>query len=475
MAMFLNLPKVPLPGPKTMPVLGSKAAVLRFLGDTVEGMLSLHETYGELVAMSRDDPGWLSVAGGELCRAVLSRADLYPNFIESPIRMPEGSAAGTIKTHNILALNGEPHRQTRRQILTGFTKERLRNYGEKMVAYTSRRIEGWTIPGRFEARTQMQLLSLEIAMGCLFGLGLEESRELCQASARLMDLVLSPIVALLPLRIPGTPYANFMTSCDQVVDGFQQLIERRRREGLGEDVLSALITAEDEQGNKMSDRQLAGQASTLFNASHDTTAMTLTWACLMLATHTEVQDAVAQEVEAALGGAPPSLADLERMPLLGRVIDETLRLFPATPNLFFRRSKVPTTLGGHELPAGVTVVISPLVTHRDPKLFPDPKRFRPARWEQLRVGPYEYIPFGAGVRRCLGAGFAGQATRLALARILQCARLAAPRAQTIDYKAKGVVLGLERELDLELLPPGEALPQPAEIDGSISRLVEFGG
>lgn len=474
MAMFLNLPKVPLPGPKTMPVIGNKAAVLRFLGDPVEGMLSLHETYGNLVAMSRDDPGWLSVAGGELTHAVLSRADLYPNFIESPIRMPEGSAADTIK-NNILGQNGESHRQTRRQLMSGFTKERLRSYGEKIVNYATHHIEAWTIPGSFGPHAQMQSISLEIAMGCLYGLSLEESHELCKASARLMDLVLSPVVALLPLRIPGTPYADFMTSCEQVVDGFQTLIARRRSEGLGEDVLSALITAEDEQGNKMTDRELVGQASTLFNASHDTTAMTLTWACLMLATHVDVQDAVANEVETVLDGAPPSLADLERMPLLGRVVDETLRLFPATPNLFFRRSSAPTTLGGHELPAGATLVISPLVTHRDPKLFPDPKRFRPGRWEQLRVGPYEYIPFGAGVRRCLGAGFAAQSTRLVLASVLQRARLAAPRAQTIDYKAKGVVLGLQGEIDLELLAPGETLPEPGAIDGTILRLVEFGG
>lgn len=472
MVMFLDLPKVPLPGPRTMPVLGGKISLMRFLGDPVKNMLDLREEFGEFVALSKDDPGWVCAFGSEFNREILSNPGLYPNFIESPIRKPADSAAATLD-YNILVINGDLHRSKRRVLMAAFTKARLQAYGEQMVEIAGRQIGRWRVPGAFRAREAMTDISLEIAMRCLFGLGLEESRALCTDSARIMDLVLSPAAALFPFSLPGTPYREYMTCSERVDGAFRRLIAARRAEPKEDDVLSAMIHATDDDGEHMTDRELVGQAATLFNASHDTSAMTLTWACLMLATHPEIQREAAEEVKEAIGDAPPTLEDIERMPKLGWIIQETLRLFPATPNLFFRRSSADSELGGRKLPAGATFILSPLVTHRDPKVFPNPRRFDPKRWDGLRLGPYDYIPFGAGVRRCVGAGFAGQSTRLILATFLQNARIAAPRPQRIDYRAKGVVLGLERDFDLELLSPDQDIPAPKPIGGTVERLVEF--
>jgi len=472
MAMFLDLPKVPLPGPRTPPIIGAKLAVLRFLSDPVAGMLALHAEYGDLVALSRDDPGWLCAFGPALNRAVLTKPDLFPNFIESPIRTPAGSPAASLDI-NILAQNGAAHRQTRRMFMPAFTKQRLRSYAEQMVAISRRRVSAWPRVGALRAHEELTELSLEIAMRCLFGLSLDEARELSRDTVRFMELVLSPLAAVLPVAIPGTPYHEYLSVCDRVDAGLRALIERRRREGLGDDVLSTLIGARDDDGRPLPDAELVGQATTLINASHETTAMTLVWACLMLARNPELQRELGEELDAAIGDRPATLDDLERMPLLGWIVDETLRLFPPTPNLFFRRSSAPATLAGHELPAGVTLILSPLVTHRNPTLFPEPRRFLPYRWRDLELGPYDYIPFGAGVRRCLGAGFAAQATRLILASVFQQRRVSVPAPLQVDYRATGVVVGLERDIELELSTPAEGVRPPAKISGNIERLVDL--
>lgn len=472
MAMFLDLPRVPVPGPRALPVVGRKLNVFRFLADPVAGMFELHEKYGEIAALSRDDPGWLCVFGAELNHRVLSDPALFPNFIELMVKVPADSAAATLE-RNILGQNGEDHRRQRRILLAGFTKERLAGYAAQIVALATRRIEGWSCPGALATRDQMTALSLEIAMRCLFGLRLEDARELSRDAVHTMDLVLNPGTALLPFDVPGAPYRDLLRTSERIDAGLRALIARRRREGLGDDVLSALLGATDDDGNALGDRDLVGQSTTLVNASHETTAMTLTWACLMLATHPEIQRAVAAEVQQVLESRAPGLDDLERMPLLGWVIDETLRLFPATPNLFFRRASADFELGGRRFPAGATILVSPLITHRDPTRFPAPRRFDPRRWDGLKVGPYEYLPFGAGVRRCIGAGFAAQATRLILAVLLQRVRVCVAEPVRVDYRAKGVVLGLRDELPLRLVPLAQEVCAPAPVTGTIERLVEL--
>jgi cytochrome P450 len=473
MAMFVKLPKVPLPGPRTLPVIGGKLAVLRFFLEPVVTMFELHERYGNLVALSRNDPGWVCVFGSELNHAVLSKPDLYHHFFESPVRIPKDNPGEAFET-NIISQNGDHHRGLRRMLMVAFTKERLHGYVESMVALTRARVVSWSRPGTLATREQMTSLAREIAMSCLFGLSMAEASNINRDMVRLMDLVLSPAAALFPVRIPGTPYDQYLTMGEQVDAELRALIERRRREPPGDDVFSVLIAARDEDGKPLTDKQLVGQATTMILSSYETTAMSLTWACLMLATHPEIQREVGDEVAAAIGDAPVTIDDLERMPLLGWVVDETLRLFAPTPNLFFRRSTADSTLAGHQLPAGSTLIVSPLITHRDPKNFPEPRRFLPRRWDGLTLGPYDYIPFGVGVRRCLGAGFAAQAMRLALATMMQEVRFSVPAPMEINYLAKGVVISSEGNVELELRTPAQGVSPAAAITGTICRLVELG-
>jgi cytochrome P450 len=200
----------------------------------------------------------------------------------------------------------------------------------------------------------------------------------------------------------------------------------------------------------MTDAQLRDEALTLFTAGHETTASTLTWLLFLLSQHPTILADLLDECDGVLQGAAPTLEQLPALPLLERVIKESMRLLPAGL-WFIRTARAPFTLGPYDLPAGRHIVFSPAVTHRRPDIYPDPDRFRPARWAQDEPSTYEYLPFGGGPRRCLGATFAMMELKLIVPMILQRYRLALPPGTRVDRG--GTVLSFPKgRLTVELHP-----------------------
>jgi cytochrome P450 len=204
------------------------------------------------------------------------------------------------------------------------------------------------------------------------------------------------------------------------------LIDRRRTAGTHDDLLALLLHARDEDGARMTDKQLRDEAMTLFLAGHDTTALTLTWAWYLLAQHPAVYDALQDELKAVLGGRPPTDADVPRLTYTDRVVQEVMRLYP--PAYAMGRQAVgPCDLGGYRLPAGATVLMSQWVMHRDPRWWDEPERFHPDRWAgglTKRLPRFAYFPFGGGPRLCIGAEFARLEAVLVLAALAQRVRFA---------------------------------------------------
>jgi cytochrome P450 len=195
---------------------------------------------------------------------------------------------------------------------------------------------------------------------------------------------------------------------------------RRRREAGGDDLPSQLIAARDADGGPdLSDREIRDELLTMFFAGHETSAAALTWALFLLSEHPAVADALRAEI----GDNGVTVGDLDRLPLLGQVVKETLRLYP--PAWVFDRSpRHDLTLGGYRLPKGANVLFSPWVVHRDPKRWEAPDEFRPERFQD-RVAPPRgaYLPFGDGPRICLGNRFADTEIRLVLATLLPLVEL----------------------------------------------------
>ena len=200
------------------------------------------------------------------------------------------------------------------------------------------------------------------------------------------------------------------------------IIEARKRSGEArDDLLSLLIRARDEGGGQMTDAQVRDEAVILFLAGHETTALALTYALYLLATHPVAQARLADEVGRVLGGRSPGLADLDKLAVTEAVILESMRLYPPAWGIG-RQAQAPVEITGYAFPKGAEFVLSPWVVHRDARIFEDPEAFKPERWEndlQRRLPRFAYFPFGGGPRVCIGNRFAMMEAKLVLAGAVQ--------------------------------------------------------
>jgi cytochrome P450 len=208
----------------------------------------------------------------------------------------------------------------------------------------------------------------------------------------------------------------------------------------------------------------------LFAASYETTANAMTWTLFLLAQHPRVAEDLAAELGAALRGGPVGLDALERLPLLDAVLRESMRIFPPVPYAI-RLVRGAGALGSLPLRDRDRVVVSHYVTHHLPELYPDPERFDPSRWQGLRRGPYEYLPFGAGPRTCIGINFANAAMKLALAAIAPRFRLSLLPGVRVDRQV-AVTLSPRGPLPMRLYAPGGA-PPPAAVGGNVREMVRL--
>ena len=297
---------------------------------------------------------------------------------------------------SVLLLDERAHMTQRKLLLPPFHGERMKAYGELMTDVAEREVASWPAGEVVVTRPSMQRLTLEIVMRAIFGVsdtgGLERLRS---ALTAMLDWTTEPSrMALLilagPNRIGRLPaYRRVMGAVDAVIHA--EIARRRGAADLDErtDVLSMLLGARYDDGAPMTDRELRDELMTLLVAGHETTATALSWALERLARHPSAWERLRGGDEAYLDA----------------VIKETLRLRPVLA-IVVRRLKAPMEIGGYELPAGVGVAPCIFLVHRRADVYRDPHAFRPERFLEQPAGSYTWIPFGGGVRRCLGASFA---------------------------------------------------------------------
>jgi cytochrome P450 len=181
------------------------------------------------------------------------------------------------------------------------------------------------------------------------------------------------------------------------------------------------MLAEDESGERMTDKQLRDEVMTLFLAGHETTANALSWTFWLLSLNPQVEHELAEELARVLGGRPPTISDLPDLPYAERIVKESMRLYPPAW-VVGREATAECEVGGYQMAAGTTALMSQWVMHRDPRYHEDPQRFDPDRWitgyEEV-LPRFAYFPFGGGPRQCIGASFAMTEARLILATVAQ--------------------------------------------------------
>jgi cytochrome P450 family 135 len=310
--------------------------------------------------------------------------------------------------NSLLVLDEAPHMSQRKLLLPSFHGKRMAGYEDTMREIAAREIESWPLGVPYQLRPRMQAMTLDIIIETVFGVhGGERLADLREALRDFLDVLtdprmLVPLLAVGPDRIRS--YPPFRRRTDRVAALILgEIAERRRAADLEkrDDILSLLVAARHEDGSPMRDAEIHDELLTLLVAGHETTATALSWAVERLIRHPDKLTRLREEVEAGEDA------------YLTATIQETLRLRPVI-SIVIRKLTEAVELGGYELPVGVRVVPSIHLIHRDPTIYPEPERFRPERFLETPPGTYTWIPFGGGVRRCLGAAFAQQEMAIVL-------------------------------------------------------------
>ncbi|MEM7112114.1 MAG: cytochrome P450 [Chloroflexota bacterium] len=461
-----------IPGLAPIPFIGSKLAMIRFFSDPIGILQTLHKEHGDIASLNRGDLSFVCAFGPEHNQQLLSNARAFHNFAELPVPLPQDSAALRFNT-NLTAMNGKLHRQQRRLMMPAFHKKTVDSYRDDMVAVAEHHFAKWPINGRFDLKQALIDLTLDVMMKSLFGLEIDgNGSSLGHLAMEFLTRITSMGVMAFPVNLPGTPFNRFLTFCEEMEQEFLKIIrERRAMKERPRDVLSILIDTHDEDGANLTDEELVGQTGLLFVAGHETTAFTLIWTLFLLMQHPRVYANLLDELEGKVQGRYPTIAELNDLPLLDAVLKESMRLIPATPFLFVRRGTEPFQLGSYQFPADAKVIVSPLVTHHMPELYPEPERFKPERWFSIKPTAFEYLPFGAGPRMCIGAGFATLEAKLVLSAVVQRFRLTLADNLQVDHKVQGITLGPKQAIPTHIFPQDRQFGPPKRVTGTVHELV----
>jgi retinoid hydroxylase len=313
----------------------------------------------------------------------------------------------------LLTTDGEFHRRSRLIMLPAFHRERIASTIEVMREEVERALQDFEVGRKIDLYAWTRRLALRIAMRALFGLDPDGERARQIDAAGLFEQALSFYSTPYPARLlrgPRTPWSRLVSAARRLNRMIYAEIKERRASGRrGEDIMSLLLDATDEQGAALSDSQIRDEVMTLLFAGHDTTTSTVTFLFHELARSPQALAALVAEQDEVLGGASPRVQDLggERLPELEMALEETLRKYPPAW-IGPRRSVQSFELLGVSVPAEAYVNYSSWASHHLPDVFPEPDRFLPQRFApeaKAKLPKGAYIPFGGGSRTCIGMRF----------------------------------------------------------------------
>jgi cytochrome P450 len=322
---------------------------------------------------------------------------------------------------SVLLLDGAAHLRQRRLLLPPLRGERMFAYADLIAEITTAAIARMPRGEPFALHGTMQSITLDVILRAVFGL--EDGARMTELRALLVAMLEPPpaIVAFLPTRyldFPLSPYRAFLRRLHAVNRMLHSILRARMAstEPPGSDILSLLLASRDEHGAAMTADELRDELITMLIAGHETTATALSWTFACLLEHPEVGARLAAELDGVIPGGhsngrsseridPAAFERLNGLDYLDAVIKETLRLRPILPDVV-RKVQTPIEFAGFTIPRGVSLTPCIHLAHRRAESYPEPLAFRPERWLGARVDPYAWLPFGGGIRRCLGMAFA---------------------------------------------------------------------
>jgi cytochrome P450 len=463
---------------RTTPVRGLRAArwYFHFMQDPVKCLCDIYCRFGLIGVMGNVLP----LAGRERLHAVAFGPEFNEQVLSNPELFrttgltkagPKPSALRRVRD-GLATMNGEKYRRQRQLVMPLFARKVLDAYRAQTVEVVSELVEQWPTDRVFDISAQFHKMMLQSSARVLFG-----RRDCARADAlgeMIHELVrrnTAFLVTYWPLDLPGAPYRGLLKHAERLERSILDLIHDRRAAPTQErDMLDILLRARDEGSRQMTDADLVGQTTFLLYASYVTQASAMSWTAFLLAQHPQIMAELYDELYQTLSGAPPSLDQLERLPLLDAVVKESMRIFPPVPRTI-KRITAPVEMGGYSLKKGDRVIISHYVTHHLPEIYPHPERFNPYRWFTIKPSQYEYLPFGGGPRMCIGKGLAMTMTKVALAIILQRWRLRMVPNARVDRSVK-VTMGPSPGLPMTVCPQDRRF-EAVNLQGNVHEMVDL--
>jgi cytochrome P450 len=435
---------------------------LQVAKDPLPLILDCYREYGPVFSMRVLHANGVFLLGPDANRHML--VENFDNF-----RWRDGAFIDLIPLlgDGLLTIDGAYHKRARRIMLPAFHRERIAAAQSTMVEETARALDGWAPDRVVDVYHWTRALALRIAMRALFGFDADRSNrdfDVAEEFERALSFYGHDYFSQ-SLRGPRTPWRRMHLArrlLDRVI--YAEIARRRTEEDFGDDILSLLMQARDEDESSYSDREVRDQLMTLLFAGHDTTTSTVSFLFYELARHPQVTVRLLEEQDEVLGDRPPEAADVggEALPRLEMAIDETLRLYPPAW-IGPRRCVEPFEFGGYRIPGGAPVSYCSWASHRLPEIFPEPEAFVPERFsaeEKAKLPKGAYVPFGGGSRTCIGMRFGQMEIRTIATLVLRRFRLGLLPGHTMRIRQMPTLsprgglpmLVLEREAPLPAAP-----------------------
>jgi cytochrome P450 family 135 len=414
------------PGPRAPAPINTARLVQR----PMQSLLGWRERYGDVFTVPLLVFGvGVYVCDPDAIRDMLTgdQSDLHAGEANAPL-MP------VVGERSLLTLDGPEHLRHRRLLLPPFQGSAVTSFREAIRDVAETEVQRWQIGQRFAVRDRMRALTFEVIARAVFGVTERERIERLR-TALVAVLDMTPYF-LLPNALrrdlgAWSPWGRFqrrLQAADALV--YDEIARRRDAPDLDEraDVLSLLLRARDEDGQPLSDRELRDELMTMLLAGHETTATGLAFAFDLLGRNPQVLARLRDELAADSGDA-----------YLDAVVTETLRLRPVI-DASERTLTKPRTIGGYELPAGIRVYPTIAVVHHREDLYPEPEQFRPERFLDGRAQSYAWLPFGGGIRRCIGAALAQAEMAEVIRTVVTSVELRPTRPEPDPIVMRGVTL-----------------------------------
>jgi cytochrome P450 family 110 len=431
--------KVP-PGPK-----GKWAPTLRLIRNPRCAMEAWVREFGDPFLLNALNGPVVVTGREELIRAICGQSpESYEPFAVATMSPLMG-------TGSIFVLDGEEHRRERKLVMPMFHGDRMRAYGQIMQNTAIDQLEQRLSRQPVVTDDLMTAISLEVIVRAIFGGDdremvnemLEASNRMVAAANPLLFFSRRTHISLLGI----SPLDRWNRTKSKLSDLFDQVVRSRTHLTIErEDILSMLSNSKYEDGEPIAREHLHSELMTFLFAGHVTTALTMTWAIYHLHRNPHVLEHLRTELDQLPDESPSTLA---AAPYLKNVIQETLRIHPIVTETL-RKLKEPMELDGYHIPVGFAVAPATVLAHHNSTTYPDPETFRPERFSERSYSPFEYMPFGGGHRRCVGAAFATYEMAMVLGTLLKRYEFQLADSTPVVPKRQSITMGPSTDVPVQV-------------------------